>query len=123
MVIMQAGFAGGKVGEKVDEGKGEWDLFVPHTPALRLVPALERREVGEGTEWRAASARAGASVGPPWETAGPGRRCATPRRGTPRHAACDAPALSRPGSNNGITGEAEAALRKDLSFIRSLDIF
>ncbi len=41
----------------------------------------------------------------------------------PRHAACDAPALSRPGSNNGITGEAKAALRKDLSFIRELQIF
>ncbi len=48
--------------------------------------------------------------------------CAAPRRVTPLHAACDASALSRPGSNNGITGEAEAALRKDLSFIRRLDI-
>jgi hypothetical protein len=31
-------------------------------------------------------------------------------------------ANSRPGSGNGITGEAEAALRKDLSFILELDI-
>ncbi len=31
-------------------------------------------------------------------------------------------ALSRPGSDNGIIGEAKATLRKDLSFIEDLDI-
>ncbi len=81
---------------------GRWALILPRGAgrfsAQRPLPIL------------AASARAGV------------KGTAAMAAGTSHHAACDASALSRPGSRNGITGEAEAALRKDLSFIQDLNL-